>query len=48
MSDATETIELQLLVADPELCAAHGEHQGGREPHDFPIAWMKIGALALG
>ncbi len=47
MSAHIDSIELQLIVSDRDLCAALEPHPDGRERHDFAIASMKIGALAL-
>ena len=47
MDSCPDSIELQLLVTDPDLCSALEPHPEGRERHDFAIASMKIGALAL-
>lgn len=47
MSGPVDGIELQLFITDPDLCGALEVHGEGRERHDFAIASMKIGALAL-
>lgn len=47
MSGRVDSIELQLLITDPDLCGALEAHEEGRERHDFAVASMKIGSLAL-
>lgn len=47
MSTALESIELRLLITDPDLCGGLEAHEEGRPRHDFAIASMKIGAVAL-
>ncbi len=47
MTNTPYSIELHLLVTDPELCTALELYSDGRERHDFATASMRIGALAL-
>ena len=47
MSGPVDSIELRLLITDPDLCGALEVHEEGHHRHDFAVASMKIGALAL-
>lgn len=44
---APEVLVLTLHIADPELCAELEQHEDGRPRHDFALAALRIGVLAL-